>query len=256
MRSSAQLLLCALAACGASSQLVPASFAPQFDCASARLAPSPGGYRLEGCGQIAFFHCFRSTDDRSSGGRRVEYSIQYPTVFWTPQHAPAGDQFVATREGVDQSTKSANCALESQREMSEPEKAEELARLRPSDAVERAMGASRSASVRAKATFTGGRVELLSAEDATHVLLSVQGKRPVELDDTCRITAIVEGSPLKVEAVRQRSAHELQLLLRAEELRGLEQSSRFFGSVCGLRFDLDARARRTLAKYELAQHSI
>jgi hypothetical protein len=101
----------------------------------------------------------------------------------------------------------------------------------------------------------GGEVELLTTPGggSDYLLLSVQGSRSIKIDETCRITGVVEGTPLTVEAVRQASPREVQLLLRSAELRGLEGSSRFFGSVCGLRFDLDERARRTLAKHELAQ---
>ena len=62
----------------------------------------------------------------------------------------------------------------------------------------------------------------------------------------------LDGTVLTIEAVRQRSPHEVQLVVPARELRGLDTSTTFFGSVCGLRFDLDERARRTLAKFELA----
>ena len=237
--------------------MTPGSFAPQFDCATARMAPNPGGYRLEGCGQIAFFHCRWAANERLRGEQpRNAYSRVYPTVFWTPQHAPdGGDEFVSTREGVDQSTTPQDCSFESQREMSGQEKAAEVARLSPSPAAERVMASARGAKVRAKARFMGGEVELSTTPEggSDHLLLSVHANRPIKVDETCRITGVVEGTPLTVEAVRQTSPREVQLLLRSAELRGLESSSRFFGSVCGLRFDLDEQARRTLAKHELAQ---
>jgi hypothetical protein len=250
-------ILAGLGGCGAA-LLVPGSFAPQFDCASARMGPAPGGYRLEGCGQIAFFHCRWAASEQLRGERpRNAYSRMYPAVFWTPQRAPDGNGFAATREGVDQSTTPQECTFESQREMSEQEKAAELARLALSPAAERlrANAHASGAKVRAKTAFMGGQLEIVTAPvvGPDHLLLSVQGKQSLKLDDTCRITSTVEGTPLTVEAVRQTSPHELQLLIRSAELRGLENSSRFFGSVCGQRFDLDERARRTLAKYELAQ---
>jgi hypothetical protein len=140
--------------------------------------------------------------------------------------------------------------------MSEQEKAAEVARLAPSAAAGRVMASAsaRNAKVRAKVHIMGGRVELLSTPGAgaDHLLLSIQGNESFKLDETCRIHGIVEGTPLTIEAARQASPNEVQLLLPSAELRGLETSSRFFGSVCGHRFDLDEHARRTLAKYELA----
>jgi len=243
------LLLFTLAASScAGVRLGEGSSTPQFDCASARLAHEPGGYRLEGCGQIAFFHC---SVVRAGERQRVK---PLPTVYWTPQSTPEAGQFRATREGVDQSTTSGDCVLSSQRAMSVAERDAALARLTPSAAVDATTHAADAAQVRARVRFQGGQLELLSPSNGPfeHLLLSLHGKQPLHVDNKCRMSSFVDGTWLTIEAVRQRSAHEVQLVVPARELHGLSGSTRFFGSVCGLRFDLDERARRDLAKFELA----
>jgi hypothetical protein len=138
--------------------------------------------------------------------------------------------------------------------MSATESDAALARLTPSADVDDARHRADQATVRAKVAFQGGQLELLAppGEPTDYLLLSLHGKQAVHLDDKCRMHGFLDGTVLTIEAVRQRSAHEVQLVVPARELRGLDSSTRFFGSVCGLRFDLDERARRSLSRFELA----
>lgn len=238
-----------LTGCALTSASLSHSQAPQFDCESARLAQAPSGYRLEGCGKMAFYHCTRVRQGRSVP------SPHRPAVYWTPHGPPRALSFRAAREGVDQQTTPSECRLESERAMSIEEQAAESARLTPTAEVSAAMRSAPGATTLARARFRGGSIALLApaAELSEHMLMSVHANEAVELDDGCRLSGFVDATPLTIGAVRQTTPHDLQLIVRSGEMRGLENSTRFFGTVCGVRFDLDDGARRTLGKFELAR---
>jgi hypothetical protein len=250
------LLATASSGCVTSASLSQAnSFVPQFDCPTAKLGNATGGYRLEGCGKIAFYHCSELRYSGQQRGRRLyeEQTVgNRPAVFWVPQGPLQGQAFRPTREGVDQSTTPRQCTFDSERPMSETELAAERERVTPSEAELAAMRGADQAKLGGRAKFQNGQLEVLGTSvESEYLLLSLRSKQALELNSECRMTGIVDATPLTIKAVRQRSAHELQLLVHANDLRGLETSTRFFGSVCGVRFDLDERARRDLAKYAL-----
>lgn len=214
-------LLCLLAGCGAAleSSQVRSRFSTLFQCDASRTFREAGGYRVEGCGRVAYFRCFDTNSHHHH------------------DHNLAGVIF----EGLFSSD---TCVLEHTTEA--PRRA---LRERPAAVV--AHKTRRGVAVRTQILLAGGSLQLLGRplEHAEHALLTFHGRSRLG-PAPCTAQLYHDGVSIPIEQIRRASEYDVQLLIRVAALRGVEHALRFAGEACGKAFALDEHARTTLALFE------
>jgi hypothetical protein len=215
------------------------AFVAQFDCPVSTVRSSPGGYRVEGCGTIAFYHC-------SQPHYRSDWL--YPRYRENAAVGMFGDL-------VDLALTPGDCFLEHQRSALYPRTG------RTEQTVDRAalnvITPAEHARVRGRVRFLGGQLELLAipGKYPDHVLLTVHGDHRLHYDD-CQPQILRDGRPLLFTARRAREPYDMLLVVPAEQLRNLHQAARMGGYVCGLRFELGERERQALESFELRRQNV
>lgn len=219
---------------------VSSAFAAQFDCPAPNVSSSPGGYRVEGCDTTAFYHCseppYSSSGSDSSGNDGV---------------AAAG----AIIGLLDLALSSGDCFLEHHRTAATPRTAPaepgiDTASLNliPKPAEARVLG---------RVLVLGGQLELLAipGKYPDHVLLTVHGNSRLSYE-ACRPYIVRDGRALRFTAQHAKKPYEMSLVVPVEQLLDLGSAVRFGGNVCGLRFELGERERKTLAGFELRRQNV
>lgn len=197
---SAALLLLGGCAVLATELSVLRQFEAQFQCRDLEPSYTPGGWRVEGCGTEAFYHC----------------------------------------------AENAGCWLVLQRPLS----AERLQAR--ADRFQRIIASIDGEPPAARAKFRGG-VLLAHAppDEPDFAVLTLIGDQPLKLSADCPVRLQHDSTPLTIVARRQADPRRAQLLTFSEDLNALVWSKRFGGDVCGVPVELDKRARKQLARFDL-----
>lgn len=221
------------------------TFGADFDCPSASVFPSPGGYRVEGCGKVGFYHC--------QGDPQHDPEMFGPT---DPQRSPGDVLFDNFFTSVMSAVKApTRCWLES-----EPEDGATSARVAsrgrrsaPHQAASALQAPVRDAPVSTLLMLGGGRLALSfdPARSTEYVTLHAMSER-VALHTPCRPQLLHDGVSLVVGAVQHPANNELLFVLSRTQVVALRHSVRVDGHLCGLRFSLDSAARQTLAAFASA----
>lgn len=218
---------------------VSSAFAAQFDCPAPTVSYSPGGYRVEGCDTTAFYHC---TEPRHSSDSDTR-----------------GNDGVAAVGAIigllDLALSSGDCFLEHHRTA----EAQRRERLEPSidtgslNVIPKPVDAR----VLGRVLVLGGQLELLAipGKYPDHVLLTVHGNSRLSYDD-CRPWIVRDGQALRFTAQHAKKPYEMSLVVPVAQLLDLGSAVRFGGNVCGLRFELGERERKTLAGFELRRQNV
>jgi hypothetical protein len=237
-----------------------ARYTAEFACATPDALESPDGFRIEGCGQVAFYHCDWSRDAHSTGSHgRVCSTGQAGCP------SSVADRYARAIEP--------DCVLEHVRPMTAEEQLAAARRQQPKidEAAEKQRAADRQRVLEAEraAGFAAARKSLTARPDSLQPLCQVEADglhielarladhasfvllrftTPRELSPApCRPTIVLDHQILRTETIDHHSAHEAAFLILAAELQGLDHSQHFRGVVCGVDFDLDEPARRKLA---------
>jgi hypothetical protein len=216
-------------------------FRGSFDCPSAAVAPSPHGYRVEGCGTTAFYRCDASPP-------------RYDARFETPHGGSDRDRLLldVLFEGIGDAIKApGKCEL-----VSAPPPHHELqVRARPSaeaaPQVVQALAEPEPADSRTLTVLFAGGQLVLSADPSgspDYLGLRVESPHPV-FYEPCTPWLLQDGRKLVVTALRVVSSEQVQLVLPSRSLSWLHKGSRFDAQVCGLRFTLDAAERAQVADF-------
>ena len=260
--------LCALTcACGLQQRAVEstrksltARYTAEFACATADAIESLDGFRVEGCGQVAFYHCSWSRDTLSSGshhpacatgqaGCPSSVADPYPRAIEPDcvlEHArpmTAEEQLAAARREQPKIAEAADNQRATDRQ-----RALEAEQATGFDAARKSLTARPDAlQPLSQVEADGVRIELARlADDASYVLLRFTTQRELS-PAPCRPTIVLDSQILPTEKIDHHTVHEASFLLRGADLLGLGRSQHFRGVVCGVEFALDEPARRTLA---------
>jgi hypothetical protein len=239
-----------------------ARYADEFACAEPEATESSDGFRVEGCGQVAFYHCnwsYRPYSPAtvpsnpacpanragcpSSFSARVSRESEPDCLLEHVRPMTTTEQLAYSqrRQGKASSVAVAQRVAEEQRQVAADHEAEFTA-------ARSALSARTSeAQPLSQVEADDGHIELERVPaDAAHVLFRFT--TPRELSSApCRPTLVRDDQILHAETIAQHSEHEASFLVRAADIQGLDQSQRFRGVICGVDFTLDESARRTLA---------
>lgn len=208
------------------SDTLAARYSAQFACASPEVTQSPDGFRVEGCGQVAFYHC-EWLEHQHRCVLEHARSMTEQERLATVKRAQAGlDDAVAVQDAEERRRK-----------------------LDVEFANARRLLAARPGELQPLGQVKGDdwRIELARLPDhAAFVLWRFSTERAL-LPAPCRPTIVGDGRILTAEAIAQHSSREVTFLLTAGDVESLGTSERIRGVVCGVPFSLDEAARRQLA---------
>jgi hypothetical protein len=210
--------------CGYMEQQLATRYTAEFACPSPHVMRSPGdGYRVEGCGKVAFYYCDQHRRCQLEHSR--ELTDQERTVAGKRQAARGDD--AAGDERLDEQLRTAASALAAAR-----------ASLDANPDARQALGHVESDDWRMEIVSMPGNASFLLLRFSTRQELS---------SGPCRPTISIDNHIVRTEAVNAHSAHEASFLLEAGPLRNMRAPQPVRGVVCGATFSLDEAARRQLA---------
>lgn len=195
-----------------------------FHCPPASIEPESEGYRVEGCGRVAHFHCFAVDGDDEFEDHRLGEAIMESII-----------------EGA---LVPETCILEHTEMVAHPV-------LSPESALVAAAPVDPSAVVSSRLLVRGGYLAVLgrASRNRRRALLRLRSAAPLAAAP-CDVTLRRDGSTIPVRGTLRANDYEVLILIDSRDLRDLGHAEEFAGNACGFAFELDASGRQELGDFE------